>query len=206
MELGNKILELRKNSGLSQEILAEKLDVSRQTISKWELNESSPDLKQAKQLSKIFKVSIDELADNDVKDILTEKISNTERLAGLTIKILKLFGIFAIIGIIIFVLYKVIFGSTYAWFVRTDLEHECTLNNKTYHIQIKRDSNEQKIGHNEMLITEGDVNDVSISPYITIPDLEKYEKLYQVKNVIYSYFENNGGSCTEYIPEYTEND
>jgi transcription initiation factor IIF auxiliary subunit len=86
-----------------------------------------------------------------------------------------------------------------------DLEHECTLNNETYHIQITRDSNEQKNGHNEVLITEGDVNDVSISPYISIPDLEKYEKLYQVKNAIYSYFENNGGSCKEYISEYNEN-
>lgn len=205
MELGNKILELRKNGKLSQENLAERLNVSRQTISKWELNESAPNLKQAKQLSKLFKVSLDELVGNDIKDILTEKISNTERLAGLTIKILKLFGIFAIITLILFVLYKVLFGSTYAWFIGSNLEHECNLNDETYYIKIEHESDERKIKYNETLITEGDVSDVIVSPYISIPNLEKYKKVYQIRNVIYSYFENNGGSCREYIPEYPEN-
>ena len=63
MEIGNKILELRKKNNLSQEALAEKIGVSRQTISKWELGETSPDIKQAKELSKVFNVSLDELTD-----------------------------------------------------------------------------------------------------------------------------------------------
>ena len=53
MQIGNKILELRKQNNLSQEQLAEKMGVARQTISKWELSETSPDLEQSKQLSKI---------------------------------------------------------------------------------------------------------------------------------------------------------
>ena len=56
MEIGNKILELRKKNNLSQEALAEKIGVSRQTISKWELGGTSPDIKQAKELSKVFNV------------------------------------------------------------------------------------------------------------------------------------------------------
>ena len=44
MEIGNKIQELRKKNGLSQEQLAEKIGVARQTISKWELGETYPDL------------------------------------------------------------------------------------------------------------------------------------------------------------------
>ena len=72
MGLGNKILTLRKKMGLSQEQLAEQLSVTRQTISKWELDETTPDLKQAKQLSKIFKVSLDELTDNDIKNVLVD--------------------------------------------------------------------------------------------------------------------------------------
>lgn len=56
MEIGNKILELRKKNNLSQEALAEKIGVSRQTISKWELGETSPNIKQAKELSKVFNV------------------------------------------------------------------------------------------------------------------------------------------------------
>ena len=59
MEIGKKIMELRKKNGLSQEELAEKVGVARQTISKWELGETSPDLKQSKELSKIFNVSLD---------------------------------------------------------------------------------------------------------------------------------------------------
>lgn len=64
MSVGQNIYNLRKNINLSQEQLAEKLGVTRQTISNWELEESVPDLKQAKELSKIFKVSLDELISN----------------------------------------------------------------------------------------------------------------------------------------------
>lgn len=61
MTLGEKIQQLRKASGISQEQLAEQLDVSRQSISKWELNESLPDIKKLIMLSELFSVSIDEL-------------------------------------------------------------------------------------------------------------------------------------------------
>lgn len=64
MDIGKNILKLRKMQGLSQEQLAEKMKVTRQTISNWELEESSPDIKQAKELSKIFNVSLDQLANN----------------------------------------------------------------------------------------------------------------------------------------------
>lgn len=93
MNLGNKIVSLRKKNNLSQEELAEKVGVTRQTISKWELEETAPDINQAKTLSKIFNVSLDELTNNNINSILTEKISNTERLAGITIKILKVIGV-----------------------------------------------------------------------------------------------------------------
>ena len=99
MNLGNMISSLRKESGLSQEELAEKVGVTRQTISKWELEETAPDINQALILSKIFNVSLDELTNNDVSNILVEKVSNTERLAGITIKILKIMGI----GILFFI-------------------------------------------------------------------------------------------------------
>ena len=89
MNLGNKIMTLRKKNNLSQEDLAEKVGVTRQTISKWELEETTPDINQAKKLSMIFNISLDELVNNDVNSILIEKVSNTERLAGIIIKILK---------------------------------------------------------------------------------------------------------------------
>ena len=68
MTLGEKIQKLRKQRGLSQEALAEKVTVTRQTISKWELGQSLPDLDFIAQLSDIFNVSSDYL----IKDEMTE--------------------------------------------------------------------------------------------------------------------------------------
>ena len=61
MEVGNKLNQLRKLSGMTQEQLAEKLNVSRQTISKWESGGTSPDLESIVKVSKIFYVSLDDL-------------------------------------------------------------------------------------------------------------------------------------------------
>ena len=109
MEIGNKILELRKKNNLSQEELAEKVGVARQTISKWELGETAPDIKQAKHLANIFNVSVDELVDANSESIIMKKVSNTERLAGIVIKMLKVFGIvlavFVVVDIIAFIVF-----------------------------------------------------------------------------------------------------
>ena len=93
MKLGEKILELRKKNGFSQEQLGEKINVTRQTISNWELGETSPNPEQLKLLSKVLNVSIDELLDNDIQSVLVEKVSNTEKLAGLVLKVSKWLGI-----------------------------------------------------------------------------------------------------------------
>ena len=61
MNLGDNIQALRQRQGFSQEQLAEKLNVTRQTISKWELNQSAPDLNYLCQLSEIFGISLDAL-------------------------------------------------------------------------------------------------------------------------------------------------
>lgn len=79
MSLGNSLYNSRKKKGLSQEEVAEKLGVSRQTISKWETEETVPDIYQAKKLAKIYGLSLDELidADLDQKEI-EEVIKNTD--------------------------------------------------------------------------------------------------------------------------------
>jgi transcriptional regulator with XRE-family HTH domain len=61
MTLGEKIYQLRKRMGLSQEQLASQVTVSRQAVSKWELNEAMPDVDNVVQLSRIFNVSTDYL-------------------------------------------------------------------------------------------------------------------------------------------------
>ncbi|MBO0409891.1 helix-turn-helix transcriptional regulator [Enterococcus hulanensis] len=77
MTLGNNFFNARKKQGLSQEDVAEKLGVSRQTISKWELDETLPDINQSKKLAAAFKVSLDELIEfdpdvNDIKEVIAK--------------------------------------------------------------------------------------------------------------------------------------
>ena len=109
MDLGKKILELRKKENLSQEQLAEKMNVTRQTISKWELNETTPDIKQAKELSKLFKISLDELTENDMTTLVMQKVSNTEKLAGLVLKVSKWLGVCFLVTLVIDILSFIIF-------------------------------------------------------------------------------------------------
>jgi len=61
IEIANRLVNLRKNNGLSQEALAEKLGISRQAVSKWERAEASPDTDNLILLAKIYKISLDEL-------------------------------------------------------------------------------------------------------------------------------------------------
>ena len=60
--IGKNILTFRRENGLSQESLAEKIGVSRQTVAKWEAGESTPDLTLASELASVFGISIDRLA------------------------------------------------------------------------------------------------------------------------------------------------
>ena len=53
-DLSERLRQLRKNAGLSQEQLAEKLDISRQAVSKWEAGSSSPDIHNIVQLGKLY--------------------------------------------------------------------------------------------------------------------------------------------------------
>ncbi len=84
MSLGNNLFKARKKKGLSQEEVAEKLGVSRQTISKWEIDETLPDICQSKNLATLYGLSLDELIefDIDIKEIqeiidkTSEEISN----------------------------------------------------------------------------------------------------------------------------------
>ena len=61
MEFNNKLYELRKQKGLSQEELANRLNVSRQTVSKWEVGDSTPDMEKLIAMSDLFGISLDEL-------------------------------------------------------------------------------------------------------------------------------------------------
>lgn len=110
--LGENIYNLRKSKKISQEDLAELVGVTRQTISNWELGSTTPNPEQLKQLSKSLDTSIDELLNNEIKDVLVTRISNAERLSKMIIKILKFIGIAFIVLLIIDIIIFIIFYSS----------------------------------------------------------------------------------------------
>lgn len=75
MTIGEKLYSLRIERKLSQERLSELINVTRQTISNWELDRTQPNPDQLKLLSKIFNISIDELLDNETS-INTESVTS----------------------------------------------------------------------------------------------------------------------------------
>ena len=80
IETANRLAELRKKNGLSQEELADKLGLSRQAVSKWERAESSPDTDNLILLAKIYGVSLDDLlkSDKPVDEIIKDNKEKTE--------------------------------------------------------------------------------------------------------------------------------
>ncbi len=79
MKLHEKIYNLRKKEGLSQEALAEKLGVSRQSVSKWETGEAMPEVGKLLSLSKLFGVTTDYLLDDESEEKLKESEAEEEK-------------------------------------------------------------------------------------------------------------------------------
>lgn len=73
VEIANRLQQLRKNNNLSQEELAEKIGVSRQAVSKWERAEASPDTENLILLSKLYRMSLDELVNTNSRPISLKK-------------------------------------------------------------------------------------------------------------------------------------
>ena len=189
MTLGEKIFELRKKCGLSQEQLGEKINVTRQTISNWELGETSPNPEQLKLISKELNVSIDELLDNDIQSVLVEKVSNTEKLAGLVLKVLKWLGIIFIIVLIIDIASLVLFiyvrdnkGGVDVNMTQ-EVELQCSIEKKDYIITVGSDGYFNCSNCSKKLQKELKNN------YIDFGNIEK------TSNNISEYFENNNGTC-----------
>jgi Predicted transcriptional regulators len=102
MTFGEKLQNLRKIKHMSQEELASKITVSRQAVSKWELNESVPDTENVIQISKVLGVSIDYLLDDEINTIedipivketskrLTRELKNKYYLIGMVIIVISI--------------------------------------------------------------------------------------------------------------------
>lgn len=95
MSLGQRLIELRKSKKLSQEEMAEKLNVTRQTISKWETDQSTPDFDKIASLCTLFEISTDELiiGKKTIKEEIhvDSNVNKEKRTMGLVISILLYF-------------------------------------------------------------------------------------------------------------------
>lgn len=126
MEFNNKLYELRKQKGLSQEELANKMNVSRQTVSKWELGDSTPDMEKLIGLSDLFDISLDELVlgkegkvqaqeskTSDIVHVVEEKVltQKNKKVAKKGFKItMIILGIILVLDVISMVVYFLLFG------------------------------------------------------------------------------------------------
>lgn len=87
MEIGKKLKDARMRSGFTQESVAEKVNVSRQTISNWENEKSYPDITSVIELSNLYSISLDELLKGDEKMVehleeSTNVVKSTRKLIG----------------------------------------------------------------------------------------------------------------------------
>lgn len=180
MELGNLILKYRKQNNLSQEVLAKEIGVTRQTISKWELNETTPDLKQAIKLAELFKISVDEL----VNENKMENMQNEEKRKSKHKKIVficYLILLLLIIEGVAITFYHFGYNLTIA---RGSFAVVCTLEDEEYGFNITYDDT------HDILMTEG-------SEYVfnNVYNRKKHQNAVDLITDINNYFKERGGYC-----------
>ena len=100
MTIGDRLLKLRRERNLSQEDLANELDVSRQTVSKWETNQSMPDFDKIIALCKYFGITTDELLTGS-KDIVEAKANEVKSNFARNIAISVMLYILSLVALII---------------------------------------------------------------------------------------------------------
>lgn len=97
MKLEEKLMKLRKENAWSQEEFADKLNVTRQTISKWELGQTTPDIDNLTKIASIFGISVNDLLDENANPIEEKSKVNNNNNNGRLIKILLLIAILIVV-------------------------------------------------------------------------------------------------------------
>lgn len=188
--LGEKIISERKKCKLSQEDLAEKLGITRQTISNWELNETSPDLKQASKLCDIFNISLDELTGKE-NAILT-KLDKTESNSKLIIKLVKTVGITlrTLIFILLCIVSIYIYSTNYytAEPTATGEGRFCYYNGKISDYTVMKNNSDGSLSY--------DIGDINIMNDLDLYNVKKGEPK-EILEKIVKYIKDNGGTCLE---------
>lgn len=188
MKLGEKVLKLRKKINISQEQLGEQVGVTRQTISNWELGETSPNPEQLKLLSKALNISIDDLLENDIKSVEKDEVNKIESKPNKYLKVSKNIGI--IIGILLFffivIIVSILFFSNYFQTTATagGVETTCEYKNEVIKVGVWKDYQSGNL-------------------YLQTPNQEilnkfqayNYDHEEKMLDDIKKYIEANGGKC-----------
>lgn len=184
MNLGENILKLRKRACLTQEELGEKINVTRQTISNWELGETSPNPEQLKKLSKELNVSIDELLDNDIKDVLVKKVTSTENISKKIFKLIIIGFLSIIILFSLLIVTKIVVKNS---------RERGNKRSETIYCEIYGESHSFGITYYELT---GEPTELGGDSYFAdILDLTKYDDAHQIFNIINDYVKKNNGTC-----------
>ena len=89
MNLGERLFELRKAKNLTQDDMAEKLNVTRQTVSKWETNQSTPDFDKIMPLCELFEIGVEELLTGKKQEQKEEKVLTRQEVKERSAKIVS---------------------------------------------------------------------------------------------------------------------
>lgn len=201
--LSKNIRILRKQKGMSQEIMAQQLNVVRQTVSKWEKGLSVPDAEMLIQVAELFEVSVNELLGTNIESekkeneivnqltLLNEQLANKSRrnhnlLKGIMIGLCT----FLVIVIVINVAHSLTFKFTRSSEVATTTKMTCTLDGKEYIYNVI---------YNEQYQIIGAGGDAWIANHV---QTEQYSDANILMAQIQDYFIDRGGS----VKMFTESD
>ena len=205
--LSENIKSLRKQKGYSQEQLADKLNVVRQTVSKWEKGYSVPDADMLEELADIFEVQVGDLLGQEIlteeettdigelvkqlkilNDYLSEKMRRRKKRNKIFKRICSC--ICAIVIIVSVVLAGLVVADNWQYFFEEQIELNCTLDGKDYDVRIRYYKLSEEIqGANWTSGMPEAVNDLLYSD-----DMFK-TKVEDMVEEIYTYFTENGGTC-----------
>ena len=109
MEISERLKEARQNTGMTQDQVAEKIMVSRVTVSHWENGKSLPDIVSLISLSDLYSISLDELVKGDSK--MTEKVKKDVKDANNNKRLIRITGILVIAVLLVYAVSRMVGGA-----------------------------------------------------------------------------------------------
>lgn len=195
MSFGDTLLKIRKKKNISQEQLAQKVGVTRQTVSNWELNITIPNIDDLKKISDALNISYDKLLNaNSNKN---EEKSGNIKTSKLFIIILRVMGIIFLINIliagIIFIIWKINYNKNME---AGSYLLICSYNESSYRYDVAYNKKNKIVN----ATVEGNVQEVDKN-IKWIDDLDKFvfskeiTDAFQLQEYIIDKYEENGGHC-----------